>query len=475
MNEKYKYLGKNTVIFAISSFSTKFLSFFLMPLYTNLLTKEEYGTADLITTTATLLIFILTINVSDAVLRFSIDIKENQDKILSYGIRILLYGTLWCTLGLGLIYFLNIVQWPVYYYIFVLLSFFSTALYKILTCYMRGIDQIRPVAVSGIISSFTIIMCNILLLLVFKIGIIGYLISMILGPLIASIYCMICIRVPIVTYFKNYCDKQTIKEMKAYCVPLIFNNIALWVNAFLDKYFLTAYCGIGENGIYSVASKIPTILATCYTVFAQAWNLSAIKEFDKNDEDGFFSKTYNVYNALTFIMCSVLVLFNIPLAKFLYAKEFFTAWRYSSILLISVAFNSLTIVIGSIFSAVKKTKVSAGTTVLSAVINTILNIFLIPNFGAIGASIATVSAYIVMWAVRLYYSRKYIKFKMNILRDCLVYLILMLQVTCEHVENHLYLVQICCLFVIVIIYHKYIEVICCTVINMIKNKIKNKA
>ena len=76
--------------------------------------------------------------------------------------------------------------------------------------------------------------------------------------------------------------------MFAYCIPLIFNNIALWVNGSLDKYFVTGLCGISENGIYSIASKIPHILDACIIVFSQAWNLSAIKEFDSQDKDGLF-------------------------------------------------------------------------------------------------------------------------------------------------------------------------------------------
>ena len=73
MNDKYKYLGKNTIIFALSSFGTKFLSFLLVPLYTNVLSTSEYGIADLITTTATLAIFVLTINISEAILRFALN------------------------------------------------------------------------------------------------------------------------------------------------------------------------------------------------------------------------------------------------------------------------------------------------------------------------------------------------------------------------------------------------------------------
>ena len=82
IKEKYKYLGKNTLIFAISSFSTKFLSFLLVPLYTSFLSTAEYGKIDLITTTSTLLVYVLTINIADSVLRFTI---ENEDLTDSRG------------------------------------------------------------------------------------------------------------------------------------------------------------------------------------------------------------------------------------------------------------------------------------------------------------------------------------------------------------------------------------------------------
>ena len=130
MNSKYKYLGKNTIIFAISSFGTKFLSFFLVPLYTAVLSTTEYGTADLITTTGTLLVFILTINISSSVLRFVIEKRDYGRNILSYGFRVLIIGTLACSIVLRVVYEIQILRWPIYYYIFIVLYFFSTALSK---------------------------------------------------------------------------------------------------------------------------------------------------------------------------------------------------------------------------------------------------------------------------------------------------------------------------------------------------------
>lgn len=454
MKEKYKYLGKNTLVFAISSFGTKFLSFLLVPLYTNVLTTEEYGVADLITTTATLMIFIFTINIADAVLRYAIEKEKDQEEILAYGIRVLLIGSLVLLFVLGIVWWANIILWKNIYYVFVFLYFFSVALYQLLTNYLRSIDKIKEVAIAGIVSSLIMILCNVLFLVFIKIGIYGYLIALILGPIMGSVYCVCKINIPFVRYINKVCDITTQKAMIKYCTPLIFNNIALWINAFLDKYFVTAICGLDENGIYAVASKIPTVLSICYSVFSQAWNLSAIKEFDKDDKDGFFSDTYKVYNALIVCMCSGLILVNIPLAKILYAKDFFSAWQYSSVLLLSIMFNAMTVFLGGVFTAVKDSKTIAISTIISAVVNIVFNIILIPRYGALGAAIATATCYAVMWMVRILVSQKYIKLKITIYKDVLAYCLLGLQVYFEHIEKHFYCGQILIFLMLMVLYGK---------------------
>ena len=166
----------------------------------------------------------------------------------------------------------------------------STAFYEMMTNYLMAIDKVKEVAIAGIISSIVIIFSNIYFLLIMKIGIVGYLASIIIGPLLSSVFCIIVAREPLNTYIVVDCNNKLKKEMVVYCVPLIFNNIALWINAFLDRYFVTYFCGVSGNGVYSVAGKIPTILSTCYSVFASAWTLSAIQEFDPEDKDGFFQK-----------------------------------------------------------------------------------------------------------------------------------------------------------------------------------------
>ena len=133
-------------------------------------------------------------------------------------------------------------------------------------------------------------------------------------------------------------------------------------------------------------------------------------------------------------------------------------------------FNALTAFLGSIFSAVKDSKVIASTTVVSAICNIVLNILMIPKFGALGAAIATAASYMVMWMLRLGYARKYIKMNLSLIKDCFVYVLLILQVVVEHTKNHGYIAQVIIVAVIMLMYRKYIR----TIINVLLQKVKTK-
>ena len=72
MNVKYTILLKDTFIFALGSFGSKIILFFMVPLYTNYMTTEEYGIADLVFTVAQFLTPIMSIVIHDAVIRYGL-------------------------------------------------------------------------------------------------------------------------------------------------------------------------------------------------------------------------------------------------------------------------------------------------------------------------------------------------------------------------------------------------------------------
>lgn len=466
---KYKYLFKNTFLFTISSFSSKILSFLLVPLYTTVLSTADYGTADMVFTTSSLVVFVVALNISDAVLRYVIDRESNQNEILGYGIKVTLIGNLFFAFILSILAGLKVWDWKSYLYLFLFLHVSITSFMNLISNYLRAIDKIKEVAISGIISTVATILCNIVTLLILKIGIYGYLISMVIGPFMSLLYCLsksgnIWTAIRCATK-----DRKIKHEMLVYCIPLILNGIAWWINASLDKYFIVGYCGVSDNGIYSVAQKIPTILTTFASIFLQAWNLSAIREFDKDDKDGFFSNTYNLLNACLVMLCSLIILLNIPISKILYAKDFFVAWKCSSWLLISTVFSAMSSYEGSIFAAVKNSKIASISTLVSAFVNLILNIILIQIIGIQGAAIATVISFISVWSIRFIYLKKIIKLRINMFENIISYVLLFLQVLLERISDHCYWGQVVIIIIIIFIYRNNIVNIGKPLLSRVKN------
>jgi len=471
---KYIFLVKNTFLFMVSTFGSKLLNFVLVPLYTYVLSTEDYGIADVALTTSNLLIFIVTLNIADAVLRFSIDRSDRQDEILGYGIKVILKGNAAFCVALCLFAFINPINWEGYLYVFLFINVFINSFSLISNNYLRAVNKIKDVAIASIIATAVTIFCNIVTLLFLKIGIYGYLISITAGPLSSAIYCLYkCGN--LTNIIKSSTNDRAIKvAMFSYSLPLILNGIAWWINSSIDKYFIIIYGGASDNGIYAISQKIPTILTTFSTIFLQAWNLSAIKEFNNEDEDFFFSNTYNVVCGGLVIICSGIIIFNIPLAKILYAKEFFVAWQCSSWLVISVLFSSLSSFMGSIFSATKDSRIFSISTVISAVVNIVLNMILIPSFGNIGAAIATTFSFFLIWYIRYVCVRKYMKLKVNMWENLFLFFLLFIQLIFEHQETHFYKGQIAIFVIIVLKYKKSIFYLLGVTCSVIKGKSINK-
>ena len=95
-----RYLLKNTLIFTLGNIGSRMISFFLIPLYTNVLTTSQYGTVDLITTISTVAGPMLTLNIAESVMRFGLDKDADKEKNTQCGSIVLLIAMI---IGLVLI------------------------------------------------------------------------------------------------------------------------------------------------------------------------------------------------------------------------------------------------------------------------------------------------------------------------------------------------------------------------------------
>lgn len=181
---KYKKLIKDTFIFALGSIGSKAIVFFLVPLYTNVLTSEQYGTADLVLTFSQLLMPLVCLAVYNAIIRFGLANKDNPENTLLVGLIIWLSGCLVLFLCLPVVsLYKPIAPWKWYLYLHVS----SSILFVIAQNYLKVKNQNLKYSIVSILQIVMLAGLNILLLVVYKVGIKGYLLSNVFASFGAAI------------------------------------------------------------------------------------------------------------------------------------------------------------------------------------------------------------------------------------------------------------------------------------------------
>lgn len=446
---KYRYFIKNLLLFAIGSFVPKLLGFILIPIYTGVLSAEEYGISDLISTTSQLAVPIFSLTIYDAVLRYALDKKCDPALVLSTGIKVSGIGFLILSAITAIVvYGFRLVK-PIYALFFVLTYFIST-FNNVFSVFLRGLDKVNIIMISGLCNSCITFAANILFLVVLKGGLNEYLLANLIGGVVALLIELFFGK--IYRYITLKDNAKLRKEMIAFSAPMVFSAIAWWINNASDRYIITWIAGVAVSGIYAIAGKIPSIITAFQSVFSQAWSISAIKEFDKDDSDGFVGKMYTMFGFGMIAIASLTIILNIPFAKLLYSNEFYEAWKFVPPLVVAGALNALALFTGSIFMAIKDTKSRMISTLLGAGVNTILNFILIRFWGAYGAATATLIGFFVSYIYQEIRIRKHIAIKMNHIRAYLSVGLLLTQMSIAIFANKFIYIQII-IFVGILIMH----------------------
>ena len=408
--DKYKKLASNTLIFAIGTFSSKILSFLLMPFVTRVMGTGDYGSADLIQQTVNVLIPVVTLQVNSAALRFSLDRAKNKADVFTVGVRTTLIGFvifLFFSYPISLITIndFNLGEYILLIVLFVLVSSFR----QLCQQFVRGSGYVKLFAIDGIISTATTLLFTILFLGPFKWGVTGYIMAIIASDACSVIFFTVTAK--LYRYVKpKVLEKSITSQMLKYCVPLIPTVILWWIINVSDRYMITYFVGSSAHGLYTAASKIPNFVILFSQIFIDAWQLSAVDEQENKEARAhFFTKVFRVYSGGVFAVASGLILFCQFITKILVSDAFYDSWQYVPILIIATTYSCIVNFLASVYMAEKKSVMSLLTASSGAVTNIVLNFVFIPIMGANGAALATVCAFLVVFATRGLNTRKYIK------------------------------------------------------------------
>lgn len=429
--QRNKYLLKNTVIFSIGNFGTKIISFFLVPLYTNILTTREYGTVDLIYTIGMVLVPLLTLNIGESIMRFALDKDADYDKIMSTGITILIFGAI---IGLLILPIANLFESVSNYSIYIYLYTLTLAFSQIFLCYLRGKEFLLKYSIGNIIQSLTIAIFNIIFLIGMKKGIEGYLMAYILANVCTGLYGFWAGKVNLV--IKKYSiDIELSKNMIKYSVVLIPNSFMWWIMNSSDRMMVSAMISVTANGVYAVAYKIPTLLSTITTIFNQAWSYSAIREDESEDKEEYNNRVYDNLVTIVIVVATGLLMIMKPFLSVYVGKEYYAAWHYVPYLIVGFVFMTLGSFIATSYTVHKDSMGFLISGTVGAIINLILNFILIPMMGVSGAAFATCISYFGVFAYRIKDTQKYIKLRVFKRKQICGYALLILSAMTCYLDN----------------------------------------
>ena len=406
---KYKKLLSDTVILGIGTFASKALVLLMMPFYTDCLSPSQYGTADLISQTANLLIPLACVGICDGLFRFTLDSGADKPSVLRTSLRILLLSLaafLVLSPLLFMVDFFDGYAWLVVVYVL------SANIHSVCAQYVRACDRPKLFALQGILNTASVIALNLLFLLAFDMGVTGYVLSVVLADLVTSLFLVAVARLDRDIAAGKFSGELAVRLLK-YSIPMIPTTIFWWITNVSDRYFVTAMCGEAVNGVYSAAYKIPTLITLLCAVFYEAWQFSAVKDAENKTKSDFFGQIFGYYSALMFVGGGAIVLMSRVFVNILFADTYWDAWEYIPVLTAASVFSALTTFMGSVYLVKKKSVLSFLTSMLGAVLNIVLNLLLIPVMGAQGAAIATVASYVAVFVVRTVSAQRQIRFYIN--------------------------------------------------------------
>lgn len=468
MNNKYKSLFSDTAAFAVSNFASKILTFLLIPLYTSVLSTNDYGIADLITNTINIIYPIITLNIMESTLRFAFEKDVSKDEVLVNSLVFVLVSEAILVAVTPVVGFFSKMMSD--YWIWFELIFLGNNLQQILSHYVKGIGKTKIFAVSGVVQTVVLITSNIIGLLVLKFGLNAYLFSIVISYLVTVAYLVIAARIKIRTYRIN---RDLMKDMLKFSIPTVPNNIVWWVSTSADKYVIIGYMGIAASGIYSVAYKIPSILMHLSNIFTSAWTISAIQNVDHKDGGKFQSTVYKYFNVGNVLVCSILILLAQFLGKILFTNDFYIAWRCVPFLLVAYVFSGLAGFFASSFRAVKYTKGLFSSTSTGAVANIVLNFFFVDKFGIMGAAFTTMISFAITFYIRCHTVQKIIDITFDLKKDTFAYILLVTQalVICLEIPFS-YLIGVALFALLICMYRKECYVFISRALSVTKGFLK---
>lgn len=403
-----KSFAKGSGILIISNVILKAMNFFLMPLYTKYLTTEMLGIADTITSFTGLLLPICVMGLDSAFAAFYYDNEEKQaEKVFNTIFFVLVAAGCVPILLCGFSQQISEILFESdTYSVIVILALLSVSINVLVVPFALNLRMKNKMLMYGIvnmITSFCMLLLNILFVAVLELGTSSLILSTVLAHLIQLI---LFIAVNKQGIFICYFDIPLLKRLLCFAIPLIPGVILSWVLSLSDRYILLHFRGAHEVGLYGVGTRLLTVLNIFISSVTMAYTTFAYGSKNESNAKDKYVKVFDLMVLILGGICFTLALFGKEIVAFMTAPGYHSAYIIVRDLMFAQLFYGITTIVsyGMLFE--KKSVYVLFSNFLGAAVNIILNLQFVPEYGIAAAAFTTLAGYMLTFLFSYLFSQK---------------------------------------------------------------------
>ena len=396
---------KDIGIYAIGNIGSKIITFLMVPMYTHYIDKSDFGYYDLCFTWCLLLMPFVTLQLRDGAFRFLLDCDDDtrRQRIVTFVSRTMVATTVLSLIITAALALFSNIQYLGY----ALGMLLAMSFQEVYSQVFRGLGNNRAFATVGILSALGIGLFSIFFVVGMGWGIKGIFLANILARVLALI--LVEARVRLITRNTRWSidSREVANDILRYSLPLLPGSLCWWLTGSSDRLFITHFLGLDVNGVYAVATRFTGIIYTLAIIFYQAWQETAILQYNSPDRDRFFSKMFNSYIMLLGLILVGYVFMLKVNYGWLVAAQYSESLNYIYPLALSAVIFAAAAFFDMGYQCAKDTKRTLPAIVLSAVVNVVLNFLFIKPLGVYGVIVTQLVTYLVLFIYRWHDMRRY--------------------------------------------------------------------
>jgi len=400
MFERIKELLRHSAIYGLGSIVARIVGVLLLPLYTRYLSPSDYGLIETLVALSAVLTALVAQGMKSAFFRFYFDSAEPERRLLVVRTAfwyVLAASTSVSAIGIALAPQVSWILFGTHEHgrlvIAAFIGLWAALNYEQLTSLFRVEQRSSAYVVATLANVAITIAATVVLVVVLDKGPIGVLVGNFTGTLVVYGALLLYSRRALGLQF----DRALYRAMNRFGLPLVPSAVALWLTNFSDRFFLIKLTDAHEVGLYSIGVRIASALVLLLTAFRLAWPAFAYSI----DDDREAERTYSfVLTYVVYVCCWIALALGLLapwIVRLITTKPFYPAQNVVAPLAFGVAAFGAYVVVQIGTGRARQTRSNWLVTGAAAVVNVALNFALIPPYGRMGAAIATVAAYTLLF------------------------------------------------------------------------------